>query len=38
MKVSPYIGEWIEIRLTSLESRLNAVSPYIGEWIEIKLF
>ena len=34
-KVSPYIGEWIEIAVYGVGKRKYAVSPYIGEWIEI---
>ena len=35
MKVSPYIGEWIEISGASGADEPRLVSPYIGEWIEI---
>ena len=34
-KVSPYIGEWIEIIDDLIIEMSEKVSPYIGEWIEI---
>ena len=33
--VSPYIGEWIEIKGSFCICNFTVVSPYIGEWIEI---
>ena len=35
VRVSPYIGEWIEIKNLHDKVANRLVSPYIGEWIEI---
>ncbi|WP_414603385.1 hypothetical protein [Streptococcus equi] len=34
-KVSPFMGEWIEIQKQIAEQMKISVSPFMGEWIEI---
>ena len=33
--VAPFTGAWIEIRLSSTESKGQVVAPFTGAWIEI---
>ena len=38
VRVTPYAGVWIEIRLATLYRCQNRVTPYAGVWIEIEQY
>ena len=33
--VAPFVGVWIEIRITNTQRRKYYVAPFVGVWIEI---
>ena len=33
--VTPFVGVWIEIRVTHLFIGMKGVTPFVGVWIEI---
>ena len=36
MKVTPFVGVWIEIMHTFVSTVMLSVTPFVGVWIEIK--
>ena len=32
--VAPYVGAWIETKVSSMARSLRTVAPYVGAWIE----
>ena len=34
LQVAPYVGAWIETRITLEDLNKNDVAPYVGAWIE----
>ena len=35
MKVTPFVGVWIEIARLLLLQKVQTVTPFVGVWIEI---
>ena len=36
-KVTPLVGVWIEIKVSSVTTMGNIVTPLVGVWIEIRV-